>query len=590
MQKSAGSGHQNRNVLKGFAGYLEANRGLLLVAVLTFGLLIVPDLAFYWTGYQTTAVTKRGSVALAAVLAIALTLIASRRWRLAALAGVLASQALWLGCLAYFGRPLGPEQMLLAVNEARDVTAGIFDGWRVLAPGLLLVGACGAVLYIIQRREFASDTLRRSLGGWPFLVLMLGLAGYWLTHQRMSVAMPGAHTFSAFGPYQSAVSAGRLLMSPVAAAPGMVIADPIVAPIPIEEEPVTIVVIMGEGISPTRLSLFGFDKDTSPRIASWREAPPQGFELIPKIGFSGGVSTLGSVPAFLKMSYWPVEAEWRGINLFDLAAKSGFKTWYLSAQSRHFLDIAGGAPGAERVVAEQGSEKRLSEIHDDLLVELAREIPSTAARRFIFFHQRVNHSNYTSHCSHLSQDEYRALYIFAPVVGGTREEFRRSAYDNGLRCWDRNVDEIARVFTGSPGAVHIVVTADHNEMMGEHGMWGHSQQDLRVAQVPMLLLTNRPGSDFARRFRTMSPPDWHALSSLVARALGQGITTPGARDGRFYLNTTMPFGRSGYFEVEAVGPAKFMVRRYSREGQKQAQGEVVLPEMGTANAGQQAAP
>jgi hypothetical protein len=119
--------------------------------------------------------------------------------------------------------------------------------------------------------------------------------------------------------------------------------------------------------------------------------------------------------------------------------------------------------------------------------------------------------------------------------------------------------------------------------MGEHGLWGHSQPDLRVSQIPVLLLTNRPQSDFAKRFRALSPPTWYELSALVARVLGHEVSTPGAEANRFYLNTTMPFGRSGYFEVETLGPAKFKARRYSSNGQLQNESVVDLPALGAAN-------
>ncbi|MGQ0671473.1 MAG: sulfatase-like hydrolase/transferase [Hyphomicrobium sp.] len=560
------------------------NAGLALIAAGSFALLLLPDTIFHLYGYQAAAVGKRESVLLAALVAVGATLVATPRRRMLVVGALLASQALWFGCLAYFGRPLGPEQLLLATNEAADVTAGIIDGWQVLLPPLLTIAATGTALLLLQRRTVGAGSLRDFIGGRLFVLTVVLLAGYWLTHRNVVVSIPGAHTFSALGPYQAGVSAVRLLLTPVAPAPGMIVTDQTITPLAIEEEPLTVVVVMGEGISPWRLSLFGHASDTSPRLAQWRTEPPAGFELIARIGFSGGVATFGSVPSFLKMAYWPVEAEWRGVNLFDLAHRSGFKSWFLSAQSRHFLDAAGGARQAVRVVAEQGNEARLAEKHDDFLVDLAREIPLQPARRFVVFHQRVNHSKYTSHCSHLTSDEQRRLYIFE-AEGRSRESLRSTAYDNGLRCWDRNVEQLASAFAGAAGAVHIFITADHSEMMGEAGMWGHSMPDLQVAQVPMLLLTNRPQSAIATRFRKMSPPSWYALSQIVAEALGHTVETPGARPDRFYLNTTMPFGRSGYFEVEPLSASSFRVRRYSREGQRQgADTTIELLVLGAANA------
>jgi glucan phosphoethanolaminetransferase (alkaline phosphatase superfamily) len=72
---------------------------------------------------------------------------------------------------------------------------------------------------------------------------------------------------------------------------------------PLDAEPVTVVVIMGESITPSRLSLYGFKADTTPQLAGWRSSPPSGFTLIPQIGFSGGLDTYASVPGFLRPAY-----------------------------------------------------------------------------------------------------------------------------------------------------------------------------------------------------------------------------------------------------------------------------------------------
>jgi glucan phosphoethanolaminetransferase (alkaline phosphatase superfamily) len=556
--------------------------GLGLAAALALAL---PDIVFHYAGFQTTAVGRPETLVIVTVLAAALTLLASRRSRLLVLSLLLVSQLLWLGCLAYFGKPLGPEQLVLATTEATDITWGIIEGWRALLPALLTVTATGGLLTLLLWPEIAGRSWRTAARGWIGSGLLLATAfacaAYWLTHSSVVAAMPGAKTPSVIGPFQASVSALRLLLTPVAAPAGKPVTGQDVKPVALEEEPVTIVVIMGEGISPTRLSVFGFPADTSPRLREWHATPPAGFNLIARIGFSGGVATFGSVPAFLKMAYWPVEAEWRGVNLFDLAHASGFKSWYLSAQSRHFLDVAGGARAAERVVVEQGNEAVLAAKHDDMLTELVREVPS-APKRFVFVHQRVNHANYTNHCSHVSEAERARLYIFRSKTGAA-DERRRAAYDNGLRCWDRNVAAISEAFLKAPGAVHILITADHSQMMGEDGLWGHSIGDLRVAMVPVLLLTNRPQSDLARRLAALSAPTSYSAAQLVARTLGHEVSTPGAAEDRFFLNNTMPFGRAGYFEVERRGGADFKVRRYSREGKLLETAEHHIAEIETAN-------
>lgn len=554
------------------------------LALATFGLFILPDLAFHLAGYPTAAVRKPESLLLAALFAITISIAIPFRQRVLAIGAVLFSQLLWLGCIAYFGKALGPEQILLSASEAADITSGILYGWRPLLPAIALTLLTGGALLALHRIPVDRQGLGRLATIAMFWIALAGCTTYWVTHKRAAVLVPGAQTWSALGPYLAFIGATRIALSKVSPPPGVTIQDPVVKPLPMGDEPTTVVVIMGEGITPVRLSHFGHPEATSPRLDAWKTNPPAGFELISKIGFAGGVATLGSVPSFIKLSYWPVEGEIRGQNLFDLAKAQNFKTWYLSAQSRHFLEVAGGARNAELVFAEQGNVEQFAAKHDDVLLDLAHAIPQDGGRRFVFFHQRVNHSHYTNHCSHLPKEEKSAIYG-GRAADGSSEARRRAAYDTGLRCWDRNAALLADAFTHHPGAVYIFITADHSEMMGEDGLWGHSMANLKVALVPVLLLTNRPDSDIAARFRAMNPPTGYDVARLVARALGSDIETPGNAQNRFFFNTTMPFGRSGYFDVDILSPDRFRMKRFSKEGKLLETSTVDLPNVKAANAG-----
>ena len=558
------------------------DRRLARVTALTFALLILPDLVFHLAGYQTSAVRKPESVLLAAVFAIALSVIEPRRLRLGAIAFVVICQMLWLGCIAYFGKTLSSEQILLSTTEVGDITSGILDGLRSLLPAIALTAVTGALLFRLHWGALDRSALGRLATIWLFLTVLTGCAGYWLTHKRAAVIVPGAQTWSGLGPYHAVIGAARASFSKVSAPSGVEIRDPVVTKLSLGDEPITVAVIMGEGITPSRLSYFDHPEKTSPRLDAWRTNPPDGFELIAKAGFAGGVATLGSVPSFLKLAYWPVEAELRGQNLFDLANAQSFKTYFLSAQSRHFLDIAGGARNAEMIFTEQGNVDILSARHDDALLDIVRKLPSDPARRFVFVHQRVNHSNYTNHCTHLPAEERIPLYTTKPRDGSSQAR-RLANYENGLKCWDRNSTLIADALARLPGAVYVFITADHSEMMGEDGLWGHSMANLKVAMAPFFLYTNRPQSEVAKRFRTLNPPTVYSVAQIVARALGSDVETPGVDPNRFYLNNTLPFGRSGYFEVDILSPEHFLSKRFTNEGKLLEKSNVELPWLGKAN-------
>jgi hypothetical protein len=278
------------------------------------------------------------------------------------------------------------------------------------------------------------------------------------------------------------------------------------------------------------------------------------------------------------MAFIPIEGERRGLNLFELARKTGFSTWYFSSQGHHFLATAGGAPGAVRVETERLNETLIAQKRDDFLVDLVRSVSADhSPRQFIFVHQRGNHVPYERNCSHISEE----VHIFA-TGGLPKEDARRAAYDNGLRCWDRNIAGLVEPLLNRRGAVHVFITADHNELMGEDGLWGHLHPTVRTAAVPMLLLTNRPSSDLARQFTSMGPATFYDLSRVVAKALGLEIKLADVPANIFYLNKTMPFGMAGYLEVEQFEPWQFRVRSFDRHGNETQPQTVALPELGIA--------
>ena len=535
----------------------------------TWILLLLPDVLLYWSGYSVLAAVRFKAILFTAAVALLISTAKSRRFRMAAITFLVLNQLIWTGYVVYFGQALSPEHLLLVQYEIGDTILGVLDGWQSLLPWCLALLAGAAALTIMQWPEGAHARWRSRVSGTAFVVVVVAAVVSWVAHPRIDAAFPGKHTASIYGPFQAAVGAMRMGLTQVAATKLNVHAQSQQGVTP-ENEPVTVVVVMGESINPARLSVFGFNADTTPGLAKWRSTPPDGFTLIPQIGFSGGLDTYASVPAFLRAAYWPVQAQKFGVSLFELAHQQNFKSWYFSAQTLNFLEAAGGAPHAERIA---------TVVDDDDLVKLAKEIPQGAGNSFVFLHQRVSHTPYTSNCA--SGPE--GLYIFRNETGSA-DDRRRAAYDNGLRCWDHDVTALVEPFVKRGGAVHIFITSDHSELMAENGRWGHGFNDLRVAMVPMMLLTNRPQSNVAKLFRSWSPPTTYRLSQTVALALGVRLETTNISARRFYLNSTMPFALAGFMEVDELKPGSYRVHIFARNGQLLSQEITSLPEVAAANA------
>lgn len=538
----------------------------LAICSLTAALLLAPDLIQARSSEAIAPLSKTTPAIVLMVAAVLVTCAASRRVRIGLLSFLVFNQVIWLGCLAYFGQIMTPDQFLLAPFETKDIYGGILAELPTLLKSTGMVLAFSLPLFALHwpaHAGLSSRVLRHGIVNAIAVLAIAGLGVYWFAHKKFSTAYPGPWTPSIIGPYQSAVGAMRVASTSVTAGADLGIRDQVVEPVPLPEEPVTVVVIMGESITGNRLGLLGYARDTTPRLSKWAKSPPPGFVLHAKLGFSGGVATFASVPSFLRMSYWPMQADRRGLNLFDLAAKSGFKSWYLSTQAPVFLNLAGGARPAEKILVDKDLKARFGNNNDDRLVELVKELPADVPYRFVFLHQRVNHSDYIQHCQHVVPS-----IDLEPVPHDAARSIRTPiAYDNGLRCYDRNVAAISEQLLSAKGAVHIFITADHAELMGDAGLWGHSMADLKAATVPYALLTNRPDSNIAKRFAAMTVPTTYRLAQIVAEALGHKVTTPGITDDTFFLNTTMPFAQAGYMRVDRINDNEFRVRTYASNGQ-----------------------
>jgi glucan phosphoethanolaminetransferase (alkaline phosphatase superfamily) len=537
----------------------------LFLALATFLLLLAPDLIAARSSPAIEPLSKSTPTIVLLIASMLLTLAPSRKVRMGFLAFLLLNQVIWLGCLAYFGQIMTPDQFLLAPFETKDIYGGILAELPTLLKSTAIVFCFGAALVFLhwpQREAGRAKVLHHWALNWLVPVTLVGVGLYWFAHHKFSTAYPGAWTPSIIGPYQSAIGAFRVASTAVAAGADLGIRDQVSERIAIPEEPITVAVIMGESITGNRLGVLGYAKDTTPQLSAWSKRPPPGFHFEGRLGFSGGVATFASVPSFLRMSYWPMQADRRGLNLFDLARENGFKTWYYSAQAPIFLNLAGGAKGADAVLTGDDLVKRFGSNNDDGLVALAKDLPP-APRRFVFFHQRVNHSDYIQHCRHVTP----SIDLEPYPASAPRTVRTPIGYDNGLRCYDRNVAGLVEQLMTAPGAIYIFITADHAELMGEGGLWGHSMADLKAATVPYILLTNRPDSEAARQFSEMSPPTTYRLAQTVARTLGYAVSTPGITGDTFFLNTTMPFAQAGYMRVDRLQSNEFRVRTYASNGQ-----------------------
>lgn len=302
--------------------------------------------------------------------------------------------------------------------------------------------------------------------------------------------------------------------------------------------PVTVVLIMGESLTPNHMSLFGYKRPTTPFLDSLVANPA----FVYGKGFAAANATRSSLPMFYTVQYHPLDENGmrrQDANLFRLAKRHGFATFYLSAQNSNCLNGV-NIGSIDRMIALENRPELFDARKDEGLLQLLREI-RPAARNFIVIHQRNVHLPYQANTEH------RPDLQKYPVRGIEYKQANINAYDNAVHYVDYLYREAIREVEGMTiGPVYFFITSDHGEELGENGHWGHDQLNLDSPSVPLMFYGRGVDPKFIGELKEKPLSTHYEMGKKIAEVLGFEIHNPGEEEGVVYVNGVSSFGRSGY--------------------------------------------
>jgi glucan phosphoethanolaminetransferase (alkaline phosphatase superfamily) len=298
--------------------------------------------------------------------------------------------------------------------------------------------------------------------------------------------------------------------------------------------PQTVIVVMGESLGAKYMSLFGFDKETTPFLKSHRD------QLHYTWGYSAGVNTDVSVPTFFLLKREPennfvfLKGE---TNLFGLAKEAGYTTHYITTQK---LTILGGVLGetVDHLMSKKDFEAE-GKHYDQVLVDYLKQV-DFGKKNFIVLHQRNSHTPY-------DKQTPSAFYHFH-FKGKSYSEYMRNSYYNSLRYTDALYKEMINVVSRLDKPAVIFFTSDHSEMLGnkdENGRFGHSYLDFADAKVPMMIYHNTAAAYLDDTLRLEGVISHYQFAKLIAQTLGKKVINPN-EDGKYYINGVDISGAQGY--------------------------------------------
>ncbi len=267
-----------------------------------------------------------------------------------------------------------------------------------------------------------------------------------------------------------------------------------------------IVVVMGESLTPSHMSLFGYERDTTPYLKSLSSDS----NLVYKDGIAGGVNTKVAVQTFFNMKREPENVNHlfrHEANLFAMAKRRGMTTHYLSAQTANLATYIGDSD-IDHFMSKEDIESEVAVKFDEVLPEKLAGV-DLSRPNFIVLHQRGSHSPYWKFHPD-SYDKY-------PEDVDDVHQQRVNSYDNSVLFTDHVNEQIIKVLKqNSSIPTYLFITSDHADLLGEGGKYGHSMLEPLVARVPMIYYTVNGDDRMTQTFAALEKPTHYELGEFLA--------------------------------------------------------------------------
>ncbi|MDR2098499.1 MAG: sulfatase-like hydrolase/transferase [Rickettsiales bacterium] len=303
----------------------------------------------------------------------------------------------------------------------------------------------------------------------------------------------------------------------------------------------TFILYMGESLNPDHMSVFGYGRPTTPKLARRAESG----RLVMRRGISSSVVTGVSMQMFFNLQAEPQNYKMtleKEANLFRLAKAQGFSTAFYSPQNSEVVSNI-GLPFVDRVLYRDIDRKGFGGNGDEYAFRLLRETPRTG-RDFLVVQMRAAHY------------PYEGAYANFPEYDVWRDEsvsYKINTYDNAMLYVDDLLDRVLEWAGGIEGKVYVLITSDHGQMMGEDGLWGHSFLDRRVAEVPFILWTKGVPEEELHGIDKTPRPTHNEIGRFIARAFGVRVENPNTPADEFYISGPDLGGRAGFLKYRKMG-------------------------------------
>jgi len=242
-----------------------------------------------------------------------------------------------------------------------------------------------------------------------------------------------------------------------------------------------IVFVVGESLAASHLTLYGYDRPTTPRL---QELHDQKKIVVLNDAVVMGPHTRTSVPYIMTGLAGPDPhgRVFGAPTIFSYAKARGYHTAFISAQEESWGDLDSILrEGADtfKTGLQFATDIDVLKGGDDLVVLEQGVLPTLKSLPepfFLIVHMDGSHVPYTYH----SPPKHKVF----PEDGGANSI---GAYDNTIRVTDEYVATVFQALRARDPEAWMIFTSDHGQALGEGGAFFHRGYQSNVVRAPLLV-------------------------------------------------------------------------------------------------------
>ncbi|MDR0571434.1 MAG: phosphoethanolamine transferase [Rickettsiales bacterium] len=522
-----------------------------MLGVLTFLCFMAPGLLYSVIKEDYTVKVEYGFLALFIPMALFLA-VAKTAIVYIVLVLIILMEMIQFGHIVYFGIPLNPFVIETILSEMAEITeSGIgiiskiwYFPFLILLPYGLLI-----VLYkktSKNRKQYHTATI--------FLILLLAYFPRRVLRKESAInnMMPMDTRISLYNSFRSFSGFFFNRLPKLISKKEPVSKEEYIEYVVEKDDinaPINVIVVMGESVNYAQMSLFGYERDTTPLL---KQMSQEDKNFVYKEAISSGVTTLISTSMFFNIRREPDNVKHslsRKADMFKLAKNNGFTTTYFSAQAENLMTSL-SSNHVDEVVTKEDMANKLEKHGEIYLVDYFKENKQKllkSNKNFLVIHQRNIHSPYKH--NYKSQHEKFSRYNSS---NGSKDSYMIDTYDNAMLYNDYFLFELLNVIRqeteGTP--TYLFFVSDHGEAMGKNGKFGHAFLAEEVAEIPFFAtLYWAEDNDFKKEIENLFYPTHYEIGKIIAKRLGYKIINPNEEENVFFINGPNIFGTAGYISV-----------------------------------------